>query len=212
MTFSKCFFAFLLLVTCLTLAYHILYSNPSKTTIIKLIVSNQTCDPIYRDNNIYSVLIDNISYPQSVPFYIKRSLNFACLNKTKRHTILFWNRPWWWRTDNIFGACPISNCDLIFDKRKLNQSDLVLVHLFDKKLEMPKRSDSNQHWVMALYESPQMMAKMLNNTWWNSIKLNEYFNLTSTYRIDSDFPVRFLSLKQSAQQCHRCQTCAKRAN
>jgi len=185
------------LIVCITISFHSFYKTNSNASIGKLIDSNQKCSPLIQTNTTsqYKVLIDNILYPQSVPIFMNKSLDFSCLNKSRMHTILFWNKPNWWDSSGDLRSCPISNCDIIFDKTKLNQSDLVLFHLCDGYLinNLPKRTSLNERWVLALYESPQMMVKMSKNTWWNPYKLSRIFNFSSTYRIDSDFPVKFYS-------------------
>ena len=185
-------FSILFIFVCVSIVFYSFYTSNSGIIISKLIESNKKCSALFptKTNSQYSVQIDNISYPRSVPIHMNKSLDFTCLNKSGMHTILFWNKPKWWNTDHDFRSCPLSNCNLIFDKTKLNQSDLVLFHLHDRELVIPKRNSEDQRWILALYESPLMTTNSLKNTWWNSAKLIETFNLSSTYRIDSDFPVK----------------------
>ena len=87
--------------------------------------------------------------------------------------------------------CPVTNCKVIDDKTKVNDTDLVVVHGvdFDIRSPIPKKRPSNQRWIIAYYESPSY--KSLNN---DSFK--DVFNLTATYHIDSDFPGLYSSTSQ----------------
>ena len=191
---QKFLFSILLFFVCVSIIFHSFDTVGPNKLFSKIIKSDQKCSPIFQINAIsqYKVLIDNILYPQSVPLYMNKSLDFTCLNKSRMHKILFWNKPKRWDFNNIFQSCPISNCKFIFDKTKLNQSELVLFYLYDRDLKkLPKRSNPNQRWILSLYESPPIMVKFIKINWWNSIKLSEIFNLSSTYRINSDFRVKF---------------------
>ena len=148
----------------------------------------QDCSPIDENYNQEYTIIDGVQYPKSVPIYLNYSINFECLNKNKIKRILFWSRFW-----NMFGKnigerlpfeqrnCPVTNCDLTDDRNKLNESDLVLVHMWNKVDDPPAFRPPNQRWVFMLYESPIRTNRNLGK--WNNI-----FNMTSTYLIDSDFP------------------------
>lgn len=77
-------------------------------------------------------------------------------------------------------GCPVTKCEFTSDRNLIDSADLVLVHMrdgFDPIPQTPRPKD--QRWMLLLYESPM-----------NTPDFSEYngvFNLTSTYRLDSDF-------------------------
>jgi alpha-1,3-fucosyltransferase len=130
-------------------------------------------------------------YPKTDYLYQRKSINFdnlAPMDGKKTKKILYWNR-FFGNVDFAYGLgdkvletnkCPITKCEFINDRRRLNESDLVLVHMRDPINQIPSYRSMNQRWVFVLYESSM-----------NTDSFEEYngvFNLTSTYRIDSDFP------------------------
>lgn len=138
---------------------------------------------IDNDNNNYTL------YPKINYLHLNNSINFQDLanksNKTK--TILYWN-SFFGRKDFSLGLgnnvlkemnCPITNCEFINDRKRLNQSDLVLVHMRDNIDTIPIYRPLNQRWVFVIYESP------IHTNPFN--KYNGVFNLTATYKLDSDF-------------------------
>lgn len=80
-------------------------------------------------------------------------------------------------------GCPVTNCELTSDRSLLSQADLVLVHMFDRLDRLPTGDGAmrpaKQRWVFVAYESPTNSPDFS--------KFNGVFNLTSTYRLDSDF-------------------------
>ncbi|RMZ95415.1 Glyco 3-alpha-L-fucosyltransferase A, partial [Brachionus plicatilis] len=62
----------------------------------------------------------------------------------------------------------------------INKADLVIVHMRDGISSIPLDRNQNQRWVFTLFESPVHSP--------NLKKFNGIFNLTATYRVDSDFP------------------------
>jgi hypothetical protein len=134
--------------------------------------------------------LDGEIYPKSVFLSQKKSINFDCLNtnKTSLKLILYWN-GFFDNADFSYGLgkkepflnnkCPVTNCETTNDKSRLAEADLVLVHMRDKIDKIPSLRPPNQRWVFVLYESPA-----------NSDSFREYngvFNLTATFRIDSDY-------------------------
>ena len=153
---------------------------------------------IYSNNNCFDsnrtqffVTIDGIRYPKQVPLYENKSIDFKCLNSTnKPKTILLWTyfkglplplvnyqtglvKPF-----ESFN-CPVTNCELTYDRTKLIQSDLVVFHLRNKINYLPTRSFPDQRFVHVIYESPI-----------NCHLCTEYknvFNLSATYTLNSDY-------------------------
>ena len=44
-----------------------------------------TCSPFFNDAKQFSVVIDNVKYPQRIPFYENATINFECLNSNEDH-------------------------------------------------------------------------------------------------------------------------------
>ncbi|CAF1082698.1 unnamed protein product [Brachionus calyciflorus] len=137
----------------------------------------------------FFVNLDGEKYPKIIPLYHNKTINFRCLNASpNRKTILMWNKfrglP---LKKYSFGVtepfknmnCPVTNCELTQDRSKLNQSDLVLFHLRNKIDFFPTRAFSNQRFVHVIYESP-IHCHLCE-------KYENVFNLSSSYRLDSDF-------------------------
>lgn len=148
------------------------------------------CDPINRSYVPYTVELDGVRYPTKLQLHMNRSLNFECLNNTiDTKLILFWNDFFSFEnfaygigkhTPFIEHKCPVSNCELTKDKSRLDQADLVIVHMPNKYKQVPKhRTNPNQRWVFFLFESPM-------NAGFSRKNLNDVFNLTTTYTLDSD--------------------------
>ncbi|XP_078069811.1 4-galactosyl-N-acetylglucosaminide 3-alpha-L-fucosyltransferase 9-like [Mustelus asterias] len=107
--------------------------------------------------------------------------------------VLIWFWPWSERFDFI--SCEskfnIRNCRLTADRSLYNKSHAVLFHHADISGDLsnlPKTPrPSFQKWIWLNMESPSLSPK---NT-----RLNQIFNLTLTYRRDSDIEVPYGSLK-----------------
>jgi hypothetical protein len=152
--------------------------------------NSQNCTPFLIDYKQYSVNINGQIYPKSMTNYKNKSINFECLNQNvKSKTILFWN-PFFGDFKYSFGLgdktpfvknkCPVTNCELTNNRDKLNDSDLVIVHMRDRIDQPPASRPLNQRWIFMLYESPIHSGDYSG--------FNGVFNMTSTYRIQSDFP------------------------
>lgn len=151
------------------------FSNPLKS---------KQCEPFKKNYGEFSVKIDGISYPTIKSRQFNNTINFDCLNKDDSlKRILIWNGQIhnYKEHENSLKitGCPVWNCDLTFNKSKLTSSNYVYVHLPDKLRKLPRHRPFNQRWVLAIYESPSNSADFS--------KYNGYFNLSSTYELDSDF-------------------------
>lgn len=154
--------------------------------IYEPLVASNRCEPIKRQFVHYSVVFNGIKYPQGIPLYKNKSISFSCLAASKtQKLILAWN-PFF--GDYSYGGpfrandpCPVKNCELTSDKTRLGEANLVLVHMRDGINEPPKTGrPSFQRWVFFLMESPLHSAQFY--------RYNGFFNLTSTYLTDSNFP------------------------
>ena len=107
-------------------------------------------------------------------------------NKTK--TILFWTTfygayVWSKIKMDLHDVCPASDCRLTTDRRMLNESDAVIFHFWNDKLDrIPTCRRPDQLYVYLNFESA---LRSRNFFPWKKIP-RDFFNLTGTYRLDSD--------------------------
>ena len=150
-------------------------------------VSN-ICNPIKHSVDQFKITLDGATYPQLKKLTRNKSINFKCLNQAKTKLILFWN-PFFSSQDYYFGLgektpfiknnCPVVNCETTADKSRLNESHVVITHMRNSIENLPKYRPVNQRWIFFLWESPIHA---------NDFKtFNGFYNLTYTYKIDSDF-------------------------
>lgn len=108
---------------------------------------------------------------------------------------------WMWPFGSSFGYGPctifnIEGCRLTDDKSLYNQAHGVMFHHRDIRGDLsnlPKEPrPSFQKWVWWNMESPTNSGKYP--------QLNNLFNLTSSYRIDSDIPVGYGSVEQATDE------------
>ncbi len=147
---------------------------------------NETCRP-FTDIKQFSITLDNQVYPRRTQLFRNSSINFKCLNlDTSKKIILFWNtffgEKYYFLDKGLKdGGCPVTNCELTDDKNKLNDASLVITHMYNSimPLGLNVTRPSFQRWVFMLYESPFYAGfmKIFNN----------FYNMTSTYKVDSDF-------------------------
>lgn len=154
-----------------------------------LYVNNSKCNPFHLSNETFKISIDGIEYPQYVPHYMNHSYNFSCLNENKkRKLILVWNN--FWNGDKFdYGLgyeepfkrnkCPVYNCEITNDRTRLNDSSLILFHMPNKIDKLPEYRNQIQKWVFVSMESPYHYDDFK--------QYNLLFNLSSTYRRNSDF-------------------------
>ncbi len=159
--------------------------NTSKLTII----NRTTCDPYKSNLNIFNVMIDNEIYPKVIPLYNNPKINYSCLNTDKSSkVILLWNT---WFGDSTFdygignrepfekNRCPVTNCEITNDRSRIMESSLIIFHMRDAINQFPEFRKSQQRWVFYLYESPVHSP--------NFNDYNSLFNLSATYKLDSNF-------------------------
>jgi hypothetical protein len=103
-------------------------------------------------------------------------------------TILFWTtffggHIWSKLKMDLNAECPSHNCRLVTDRRLLNESDAVMFHFWNDKLDqIPTYRRPDQRYVYLNFESP---TRSRNHFPWKKIP-RDFFNLTATYRLDSD--------------------------
>jgi hypothetical protein len=160
----------------------------------------EKCNPILTSSKQFYVNFNGEYYPKQVPLYLNQSINFDCLNKSENvKKILLWNSffgdssysySFGSRIPFIKNDCPVSSCEITNDKSKLNQSDYVVVHMrdgFDQIPTHPTRT-LEQRWIFLLYEPPPHST--------NYDHFNGIFNLTATYRFDSNFTSFYQTFSQ----------------
>ncbi len=77
----------------------------------------------------------------------------------------------------------MTNCELTNNRSLLSKADFVIVHiteLKEKLSQLPKKRPPKQRWIFFMFESPLYKP--------DYSEFNGFFNLTSTYTIDSNFP------------------------
>lgn len=147
------------------------------------------CQPIRSGDNQYKAEIDGVVYPQYLPNYMNKSIDFNCLNKSNStKVILLWN-PFFGSVDYGFGLgvrdpfirnkCPVTNCEMTNNVERISEADLVIVHMRNAVGKPPTSRPRSQRWVFMLYESPVHSADFKN--------YDGFFNLTATYRMDTEF-------------------------
>ena len=145
----------------------------------------EKCEAFIKDSNQSYYFIDGKVYPQLVPLFLNKSINFECLNQNKPKVILLWAKPGYYSSnvdkENVLKnvQCPVTNCEISTNKSKINESDFVLVHMNDPIKEPPEYRPQFQRWIFSIYESPYL-------SYIDYKKWKNFFNMTSTYKIGSD--------------------------
>ena len=78
-----------------------------------------------------------------------------------------------------FANCSVGNCLLTNDRRNVSEASAILFHVRQLR-DLPRQRNSTQLYVFFLRESPRY-------TRWN--RHQQRYNLTMTYRRDSDIPI-----------------------
>lgn len=151
--------------------------------------NNNDCTIFTRIEN-EKFVVDEVSYPNILPNYHNKTINLKCLNLKSIETkkILLWTKfkglpllPLSFGVKKPFEelGCPVTNCELIYDKSRVQESSLVLFHLRNQIQHFPKQRSFNQRWIHIIYESPINchLCDAHENT----------FNLSATYTKESDF-------------------------
>ncbi|OQR74638.1 glycoprotein 3-alpha-L-fucosyltransferase A-like [Tropilaelaps mercedesae] len=91
-----------------------------------------------------------------------------------------------------FALCSVRNCRLEVNDSLVQDSDAVMFHLHlltDLKNNLPRTRSVNQRWIFFTDESPY--HTFLSDRTLTMKDLNGIFNLSMTYRSDSDIPVPY---------------------
>ena len=137
-----------------------IYSTSTKETLKTTIQQNIDCNPLLTNSKQYSVLIDGVQYPTQVPLHKNVSINFKCLDQSSTKKIILFYNKWFgneefsigigYRTPFIRSGCPVTSCEAINDKNRINQSDFVVTHMADPIPELPSFRPTNQRWIFFL--------------------------------------------------------------
>jgi hypothetical protein len=178
--------------------FFFLYTKEIKFEILKKIVFSKDeiskCNPIFKKNLQYSTVIDGVKYPKFLPLHLNTSIDFDCLNSNNESKIILFWHEWWGSRTYLDGSkenpfirfnCPVSNCELTYDKSKYDQSEMVIFHELDSTIYPPKNRPSKQRWLFTFYESPSYTRFIPS---YNNEKYKDIFNMSATYHINSDFP------------------------
>ncbi|XP_055357021.1 alpha-(1,3)-fucosyltransferase C-like isoform X2 [Paramacrobiotus metropolitanus] len=131
-------------------------------------------------------MAQNNSFPATETTFNSMTAN----NADRQQHILFWTKFFGeeltsasellQRARSGIMDCPYSNCIVSSDRSRLPQSDAVIFHTRDHLWDnLPPKRWAYQYYVFFFLESPA-------NTWNDLNGLSGFFNLTFTYRLDSD--------------------------
>ena len=150
---------------------------------------------IYRNfSRVVDLVIKKVQGEKSED--IHKEVGKRIRKKILLYTPLFDSIPWgqipynYNFTDFDGSLCPVYDCIVTYDKKQLSSSDLVVFYGRDlpsmdemKTISKNERSP-NQHWLFFMHESPVY-------SYFKEPSLNGIFNLTASYRSDSDVLVTY---------------------
>ena len=147
------------------------------------------CEPINKKYKQNFIKLEGHIYPKYLSLDTNKSINYECLNRAADlKVILLWNTFWHWDdfgyglgSEDLFRKrnCPVTKCEITKDKSLINISHLVVTHMINKIDDPPKYRPPGQRWMFFLYESPYLTLNDYS-------QFNNVYNLTATYRDDSD--------------------------
>lgn len=143
-----------------------------------------------------------------------RGLSKAGMNDEKDKLILIYTplwgkKPWWnipydYNFTHLNGQlCDERRCQVTYEHNRMKESDAVLFHARDMMSLTPSqvrslRRDSKQQWIWFNHENPYM-------TWVDLTGWDDAFNLSITYRADSDIyrPYKDILKYDNKNRMHR---------
>ena len=121
------------------------------------------------------------------------------------YTILLWTEFFGqnnYITPLTYQMCPVINCEFTSDRTMLNQSDALILHLRDLKInDLPNYRSINQRWILLNHESPPHSPQLLHHldgkiNWTITYRQESDINLTPKYKLKSGINVNnFLNMK-----------------
>ncbi|XP_025074259.1 alpha-(1,3)-fucosyltransferase C-like [Pogonomyrmex barbatus] len=141
---------------------------------------------IYSDFNIHNIFLKIVLEENYLVDKIFRAKTYR---ENGIKTILLWNsmfgrKDFYFGKGDIFRDCPCNKCKVFSDRDYLNVEDYdaILFHGNEmSEYEVPQKRKVTQFYVYVNLESPA------NRKVSQKYRMN-YFNLTMTYRLDSDIP------------------------
>ncbi|EFO21676.2 fucosyl transferase, variant [Loa loa] len=100
----------------------------------------------------------------------------------------FFSHPWAQRIKHDVSNCGY-NCTITDDKEQLSEAVAVLFHIRDLEV-LPQSRNPKQLFVFVLHESPLYTFNYLD------LVADDYFNITMTYRHDSDIYIPYGMMKK----------------
>ena len=111
-------------------------------------------------------------------------------------TVLLWTKfhnikHWWNEGTSGFQDCPQKKCAVTTDRKMLQYSSAVLFHVMDLETpgisDLPRMKPEGQSWIFRSLESPKHV--FLGHKNYTDLRaLDGLFDLTMTYKRDSDIP------------------------
>ena len=136
---------------------------------------------IYFGIGICLILIGSDIYIHTTPYLRFHPINKAAVVVTHNFTMLWYAPPDWVnRKAYTIKNCEFTNCEISFDKKEINNSDLVLFHHNNINIKSPMKT-ANQKWVFVSLEAPHHTWGYYKQKQW----MNK-FDWTMTYRSDSE--------------------------
>ncbi|XP_055350299.1 alpha-(1,3)-fucosyltransferase C-like isoform X2 [Paramacrobiotus metropolitanus] len=146
-----------------------------------MLSGEKTSDPAFQPS------IKNYSLPVMETVF---QANSTVTQTITEHHILFWTKFFGGAVtpshtiyqQALFGItrCPYSNCVVSDNRSRLAQSDAIVFHERDHLWDdLPAERRSSQYYIFFFLETPV-------HTWGNLDAIRDFYNLTFTYRLDSD--------------------------
>ncbi|CAG9531463.1 unnamed protein product [Cercopithifilaria johnstoni] len=107
----------------------------------------------------------------------------------------FFSHPWAQRINQDLNECAY-HCIITDNKEQFSEAEAVLFHIRDIDI-LPELRNSKQLFVFVLQESPQYTFNYLNYV------ADDYFNITMTYRHDSDIYIPYGMMKKISNLTQR---------
>ena len=152
---------------------------------------NETVNQI-KDHYTSRETVEQQSKPSTTISTINTKSNQQNIVETKKLILIytsFWGAvPWDYfhemKDYTETCGCNFDNCELTYNKNNYDKADVVLFHACDmlslqQLVELKKKTRSDQYWVYVTKESPYISPPFR--------VVSKFFDLTMTYRYDSDF-------------------------
>ncbi|XP_076812959.1 3-galactosyl-N-acetylglucosaminide 4-alpha-L-fucosyltransferase FUT3-like [Clavelina lepadiformis] len=165
----------------------------------------QTTHQIFIENATSSNFIKSkISDQTNDDKVVEESRLKAALEKaTKRYDIIAWDAPFGSkRIPNNIITSKCGNCQFSYDRSKINDpsTKAVIFHFNEARISrMPKQRRTDQYYIWFSWESPVAVGKFRGFT---LKEFDDVFNLTMTYRRDSDVYFPYQTIEKISQRIH----------